>query len=158
MARVTVEDCVLKIPNRFELVLLSSQRAREIGAGSALTVDRDNDKNPVVSLREIADTDISLDNLREALIKNHQKVIEVEDEGEDVIDVMEGESDWAQVANQSAEGELAGNGMGEDLGDDAALEETAEDGDDMADPGDDMTDPADITGSDGFGDDGEENL
>lgn len=114
MARVTVEDCILKIPNRFELVLLSSQRAREIGAGSALMVDRDNDKNPVVSLREIADTEISLDNLREALVKNHQKVIEVEEEDEDVIDVMEGESEWAQVANQSAESEMAGAGMQEE--------------------------------------------
>ena len=119
MARVTVEDCVLKVPNRFELVLVASQRAREIGSGAALTVDRDNDKNPVVSLREIADTDISLDGLRESLVKNHQKVIEVEDEGEDIIDVMEGESEWAQVAGQAAEGELEGAGMGEDMGEDA---------------------------------------
>lgn len=123
MARVTVEDCVLKVPNRFELVLLASQRAREIGAGSPLTVDRDNDKNPVVSLREVADTDISLDNLREALIRNHQKVIEVEEEAEDVIDVMEGESEWAQVAHQSAEGELESAGLSEDFGDDAAEED-----------------------------------
>lgn len=129
MARVTVEDCILKVPNRFELVLLSSQRAREIGAGSALLVDRDNDKNPVVSLREIADTDISLETLGESLVKNHQKVIEVEEEDEDVIDVMEGESDWAQVANQSAEGELAGAGMSEAAEADApeAAEEAEED-------------------------------
>lgn len=130
MARVTVEDCVLKVPNRFELVLVASQRAREIGSGSPLTVDRDNDKNPVVSLREIADTDISLDGLRESLVKNHQKVIEVEDEGEDIIDVMEGESEWAQVAGQAAEGELEGAGMGEDLGEDADTAEDAEEGDD----------------------------
>lgn len=107
MARVTVEDCILKVPNRFELVLLSSQRAREIGAGSALMVDRDNDKNPVVSLREIADTELSLDGLLESLIKNHQKVIEIEDDQEDVIDIMEGENDWAQVETQSAEAEVA---------------------------------------------------
>lgn len=130
MARVTVEDCVLKVPNRFELVLVASQRAREIGSGSPLTVDRDNDKNPVVSLREIADTDISLDGLRESLVKNHQKVIEVEDEGEDIIDVMEGESEWAQVAGQAAEGELEGAGMGEDLGEEADTAEDAEEGDD----------------------------
>lgn len=116
MARVTVEDCILKIPNRFELVLLSSQRAREIGSGSAIMVDRDNDKNPVVALREIADTDISLENLSDALIKNHQKVIEVEEDEEDVIDVMEGESEWAQVANQSAETEIEGAGMQEETG------------------------------------------
>ena len=111
MARVTVEDCILKVPNRFELVLVASQRAREIGSGSPLTVDRDNDKNPVVSLREIADTDISLETLRDSLIKNHQKVIEVEEEGEDVIDVMEGESEWAAVANQAVETEVEGAGM-----------------------------------------------
>lgn len=120
MARVTVEDCILKVPNRFELVLVSSQRAREINAGAALLVDRDNDKNPVISLREIADTDMSLDNLRESLIKNHQKVIEVEEEDEDVIDVMEGESEWAQVAVQAAESEVEGAGMQE------ASEETEE--------------------------------
>lgn len=124
MARVTVEDCILKVPNRFELVLLSSQRAREIGSGSPLTVDRDNDKNPVVSLREIADTDISLDNLRNALIKNHQKVIEIEEDEEDIIDMMDGESEWAQVANQSAESEIEDSGMGEDTG--GAAEEAEE--------------------------------
>lgn len=119
MARVTVEDCVLKIPNRFELVMLSSQRAREIGAGTAMMVDRDNDKNPVVALREIADTDISLDNLRESLVKNHQKIIEVEEDEEEILDVMEGEAEWAQVAAESAEGEMQGQGMQEDFGDDA---------------------------------------
>ncbi len=124
MARVTVEDCILKVPNRFELVLLSSQRAREIGSGAALMVDRDNDKNPVVSLREIADTDLSLEGLKESLIKNHQKVIEIEEEQEDVIDIMEGENDWAQVETQSAETEIAGS-MQEDFGADVAETETA---------------------------------
>ena len=125
MARVTVEDCILKVPNRFELCLLASQRAREIGSGAAMMVDRDNDKNPVVSLREIADTDISLDNLRDALIKNHQKVIEVEEDEEDVIDVMEGESEWAQVANQAAETEAEGAGMHKDTGEEAVEAEAA---------------------------------
>ncbi len=126
MARVTVEDCILKVPNRFELVLVSSQRAREINAGAALLVDRDNDKNPVISLREIADTDMSLDALRESLIKNHQKVIEVEEEGEDIIDVMEGEAEWAAVANQAVEGEAETAGMHEDTGEDATEEAAAE--------------------------------
>jgi DNA-directed RNA polymerase subunit omega len=137
MARVTVEDCILKVPNRFELCLLASQRAREIGAGSAMMVDRDNDKNPVVSLREIADTDISLDNLRDALIKNHQKVIEVEEDEEDVIDVMEGESEWAQVANQAAETEAEGAGMHKETGEEdaAAVEETEEEAGDEEIPG-----------------------
>jgi DNA-directed RNA polymerase subunit omega len=125
MARVTVEDCILKVTNRFELVLVSSQRAREIGAGAAMMVDRDNDKNPVVALREIADTDISLENLHESLVKNHQKVIEVEEDEEEILDVMEGENEWAQVANQSAETEIEGQGMQEDLGveaEDSAVE------------------------------------
>ena len=66
MARVTVEDCVDKVPNRFDLVMLAAHRAREISTGAALTVDRDNDKNPVVSLREIAEETQSADELREA--------------------------------------------------------------------------------------------
>jgi DNA-directed RNA polymerase subunit omega len=147
MARVTVEDCVLKVPNRFELVLLASQRAREIGSGSPLGVDRDNDKNPVVSLREIADTDLSLDGLRESLVKNHQKVIEVEDEGEDIIDVMEGESEWAQVAGQAAESELEGAGMGEDAGEDADLDADEGEADDLS-----PVEGADFGGDDSFDD------
>lgn len=73
MARVTVEDCVEVVPNRFELVLLAARRAREIAAGSNLTVDRDKDKNPVVGLREIAEQTISLPILRENLIKSMQR-------------------------------------------------------------------------------------
>jgi DNA-directed RNA polymerase subunit omega len=116
MARVTVEDCIIKIPNRFELVLIASQRAREIGSGAAILLDRDNDKNPVVSLREIADTGISLEGLKEALIRNHQKVIEVEESSEDVIDVMEGEAEWAQAATEAAATEMGDGGMHEDFG------------------------------------------
>ena len=76
MARVTVEDCVDKVPNRFDLVMLAAHRAREIAAGSAPTVDRDNDKNPVVSLREIADDVVDADDLRENLIGTLQRVDE----------------------------------------------------------------------------------
>jgi DNA-directed RNA polymerase subunit omega len=83
MARVTVEDCVDKVPNRFELVMLAAHRAREISAGSAVTVDRDNDKNPVVSLREIADETQSADDLRERLIESNQNQIEVDEPEED---------------------------------------------------------------------------
>ena len=68
MARITVEDCVTKIPNRFELVMLAAQRARDVSAGAPLTVERDNDKNPVVALREIADDTVELDHLRYELI------------------------------------------------------------------------------------------
>jgi len=79
MARVTVEDCVDKVPNRFELVLLSAHRARAMSAGSELTVDRDNDKNPVVALREIAEKTVSPEDLREDLIGSMQKRVESED-------------------------------------------------------------------------------
>jgi DNA-directed RNA polymerase subunit omega len=74
MARVTVEDCVEKVPNRFDLVMLASQRAREIGGGAPLNLDRDNDKNPVVALREIAEDKLDHDHLREALINSHQRI------------------------------------------------------------------------------------
>ena len=74
MARVTVEDCIQKVPNRFELVLLASHRARMIREGSPLTVDRDNDKDPVVSLREIAEESVDLKVVKEAMISNLQEV------------------------------------------------------------------------------------
>jgi DNA-directed RNA polymerase subunit omega len=79
MARVTVEDCIDKVENRFELVLLASHRARMISSGSPLTIDRDNDKNPVVALREIADTTVSADDLKEDLIHSLQKYVEVDE-------------------------------------------------------------------------------
>lgn len=82
MARVTVEDCIEKIPNRFRLVLLAAHRARNISAGSALTIDRDRDKNPVVALREIADETLDMDSLKESLVHGLQRVLPSEDEEE----------------------------------------------------------------------------
>ena len=79
MARVTIEDCIDKLPNRFELVLLASHRARAIGQGTPLTIDRDNDKDPVVALREIASTNINTDDLREEFIHAMQKQVEVDE-------------------------------------------------------------------------------
>jgi DNA-directed RNA polymerase subunit omega len=87
MARVTVEDCVEKIPNRFELVLLAGQRAREISTGSELSVDRDNDKNPVVALREIAEETIPLEKLTETIIRGLQRHVE-QDEPEEDADIL----------------------------------------------------------------------
>lgn len=83
MARVTVEDCIEKIPNRFRLVLMAAHRARNISAGSALTIERDNDKNPVVALREIADETLDMDTLKESLVTGLQRVLPSEDEEED---------------------------------------------------------------------------
>ena len=85
MARVTVEDCIDKVENRFDLVLLASHRARMISSGSQITIDRDNDKNPVVSLREIAETTVSPEDLKEDLIHSLQKYVEVDEpEAEDM--------------------------------------------------------------------------
>lgn len=83
MARVTVEDCILQVPNRFELVLFAAQRAREISAGAPLTLDRDNDKNPVVVLREIAERTVSPADLEEALISGLQRYVEVDEPEEE---------------------------------------------------------------------------
>jgi DNA-directed RNA polymerase subunit omega len=90
MARVTVEDCVDKVPNRFELVMLAAHRAREITAGSPVTVSRDNDKNPVVSLREIAEETQGADDLRERMIEAHQTQIEVDEPEEDSMSLLMG--------------------------------------------------------------------
>ena len=93
MARVTVEDCVDKVPNRFELVLLSAHRARAMSAGSELTIERDNDKNPVVALREIAERTIMPVDLREDLIGSMQKRVDTEEsEAEAVALLTSGES------------------------------------------------------------------
>lgn len=86
MARVTVEDCVEKIPNRFELVAIAAQRARQISAGAALTIERDNDKNPVISLREIADESVDIKELKENLIKSLQRHVDQDEPEDDLID------------------------------------------------------------------------
>src|SRR5664279_958405 len=88
MARVTVEDCIDKVDNRFDLVLLAAHRARMISSGSQLTVDRDNDKNPVVSLREIADSTISPEDLREELVHSLQKFVEVDEPEPDTVPLI----------------------------------------------------------------------
>ena len=106
MARVTVEDCVDKVPNRFEPVMLAAHRAREISSGSSLTVERDNDKNPVVSLREIADETQTADELRERLIESNQTQIEVDLPEDDSMAVLMGggdDSDRAEDDDMSEE-------------------------------------------------------
>ncbi|MSP21288.1 MAG: DNA-directed RNA polymerase subunit omega [Alphaproteobacteria bacterium] len=93
MARVTVEDCVVRVPNRFELVMLASRRARAISAGEPLQVERDNDKNPVVALREIADGH-DLDELRSLLIRGLQKHVEVDEPEEDNMALLMAGKEW----------------------------------------------------------------
>jgi DNA-directed RNA polymerase subunit omega len=120
MARVTVEDCVLKVPNRFDLVLVAAQRAREITAGSPLTLDRDDDKNPVVALREIADETVAIDRLQDQLIRGMQKHVEI-DEPEETIEL---ESNLFGVAEA-----LGVAGLGEEVEEEEPAEddEVAED-------------------------------
>ena len=103
MARVTVEDCIEEIPNRFELVMVAAQRARKIGSGAALTVSRDNDKNPVVALREIAEQTVDKEELKEDIIRSKQRIIALDDDGEDVIDMMDGEAEWGQMSDDDRE-------------------------------------------------------
>ncbi|MDY0030251.1 MAG: DNA-directed RNA polymerase subunit omega [Pseudobdellovibrionaceae bacterium] len=126
MARVTVEDCVLKVPNRFELVMVSAQRARRIGTGAPLTVDRDNDKNTVVSLREIAEDTVQVPDLKEDLIRSHQRVFAVEEDQDDVMEEMEGEEEWnALVAQANDSGFSADDSFDDDDSDDAGIDDLA---------------------------------
>ncbi|CAA7623614.1 DNA-directed RNA polymerase subunit omega [Candidatus Terasakiella magnetica] len=127
MARVTVEDCVLRVPNRFELVLVAGQRARDISSGAKLTVERDNDKNPVVALREIADDTVDLDALQNAVIQGLQKHVEVDEPEEDEMEGFVPERDLAfeTIANED---EMIEDGMsitedGADFDSDAGLGE-----------------------------------
>ena len=118
MARVTVEDCVLQIPNRFELVMLAAHRARAVGSGAELKVARDRDKNPVVSLREIADLKLDLPVLEESLVKSLQKRIEPDQpEEEEVTELMAGEQQtWINAMDAADEEDM-------EEGDEDALED-----------------------------------
>lgn len=106
MARVTVEDCVEKVPNRFELVLLAAQRARNLSRGEELTVDRDNDKNPVVALREIADETVQLEPLRSDLVRSLARAPEPEPADEEVMDLIPTEQNIFGLQESSSEEEI----------------------------------------------------
>ncbi|NMD08937.1 MAG: DNA-directed RNA polymerase subunit omega [Phyllobacteriaceae bacterium] len=103
MARVTIEDCIDKLPNRFELVLLAAHRARLVSQGAPLTVDRDRDKDPVVALREIASETINKDDLREEYIHAMQKHVEVDEPEETEVPLIAQSGDMVMV-NDQAEG------------------------------------------------------
>ncbi|MCK5285475.1 MAG: DNA-directed RNA polymerase subunit omega [Alphaproteobacteria bacterium] len=125
MARVTVEDCIEKIPNRFELVMVASQRARKVSSGAALSIERDNDKDPVVALREIAGETIDVDSLKEDIIRNHQRMVAYENEEEN-IDLMDGEEEWGSIAEKAADSP-SGMYAAEEIVDDAEKEPSLED-------------------------------
>lgn len=99
MARVTVEDCVDKVPNRFRLVMLAAQRARELSVGAQITVDRDNDKNPVVALREIADETVPVSDLEEELIQGLQRHADSDDPEEEAADLLAMEEELTAEAD-----------------------------------------------------------
>ena len=100
MARVTVEDCVDKIPNRYELLMVAAQRAKDISAGAPITVARDNDKNPVIALREIADETVSIEELQKSLVMGLQKYVEVEEPEEEELEIMAAEKELADLDDQ----------------------------------------------------------
>src|SRR2546425_1787628 len=109
MARVTVEDCIDKVENRFELVLLASHRARMVSSGAQITIDRDNDKNPVVALREIADETISPGDLKEDLIHSLQKYVEVDEPESETVPLIGGSRERGDADDTAgAAGRLAG--------------------------------------------------
>ena len=112
MARVTVEDCVERVPNRFELVMLASQRSREISAGAEPKIERDNDKNPVVALREIADEKVLPIDLHTSLVQSLQRHVEVDEPEEDGFDAMASNPEFAGIAGQMSEQMAAAAGMG----------------------------------------------
>jgi DNA-directed RNA polymerase subunit omega len=108
MARVTVEDCIEKVQNRFELVLLAAQRSRDISVGAELEVEKDNDKNPVIALREIAEGKLDNDDLKEGIISGMQKYIEREAGEEDEEDILALEAEMSAAAEIEAMIEAAG--------------------------------------------------
>lgn len=129
MARVTVEDCVLRVPNRFELVMMAAQRAREIASGGPLSIDRDNDKNPVVALREIADDTISLEVLKNSLVKGHQRHVDSDEPEEEIVELMAGEGDWVRQGRGEGDDDMIGEGEEIGEGDDVLSEMDGEPGD-----------------------------
>ena len=97
MARVTVEDCIDKIPSRYELVMVAAQRARDISSGAHLCVDRDNDKNSVVALREIAENKVSIEDLQRSLVLGQQKYVEVEEPEDEEVEILAAEKELANL-------------------------------------------------------------
>jgi len=127
MARVTVEDCVTKVPNRFELVMLAAQRARAVSAGAQMTIERDNDKNPVVALREIAGETIDLKELEESLVRGLQKFVEMDEPEEDEVDLLAIQQEMTSAAEVAARKPEDGEALEGDESDDGDDELTAED-------------------------------
>ena len=156
MARVTVEDCIDKIPNRYDLVMGAAQRARDISAGSPLCVDRDNDKNSVVALREIAETRVSIEDLQRSLVMGLQNYVEVEEPEDEEVEILAAEKELAEMTEQFSSDMISDEDLSEvmQIHDDDALEldegDADMDFDDDGDFGDDSFE--DSMGDDDFND------
>ena len=137
MARVTVEDCIDKVPNRYELLMIAAQRAKDISAGSPLMVDRDNDKNSVVALREIAEEKVSIEELQRSLVMGLQKYVEVEEPEEEELEIMAAERELSDLDEQFSgllpQGELEETMQIHDGDEDVADFDADEDDDAMSD-------------------------
>lgn len=121
MARLTVEDCIVRVPNRFELVMLASQRARNLSSGTAPLIERDNDKNPVIALREIADGVVSLNSLKSELIHGMQRHVEV-DEPEEEPALTLPEADAIEDGDGTGQEEVAEEAPEDIVDDEAPME------------------------------------
>ena len=155
MARVTVEDCVEKIPNRYELLMVAAQRAKDIEQGAPLRVDRDNDKNAVVALREIAEDKVSIEDLQKSLVLNLQKYVEVEEPEEEEIEIIAAEKELADLDAQFDTSMLIDDSedTGMQIKDEAG--DVLDDLDDVDFASDDGVDD-DLEGDDDFSDEQEE--
>ena len=155
MARVTVEDCVEKIPNRYELLMVAAQRAKDIEQGSPLRVDRDNDKNAVVALREIAEDKVSIEDLQKSLVLNLQKYVEVEEPEEEEIEIIAAEKELADLDAQFDTSMLIDDSAdaGMQIKDEAG--DALDDLDDVDFASDEGVDD-DLSGDDDFSDEAEE--
>jgi DNA-directed RNA polymerase subunit omega len=156
MARVTVEDCIEKIPNRYELLMVAAQRAKDIESGAPLQVERDNDKNSVVALREIAEGKVCIEDLQKSLVLNLQKYVEVEEPEEEELEIMAAEKELSELDSQFDSSMLLDSDLDDSMqiqgGDDMDLDDDALDDSDL----DDTMDFSDDAGSDDLADDSED--
>ena len=115
MARVTVEDCIEKIPNRYELLMVAAQRAKDISAGAPIMVSRDNDKNPVIALREIAEGKVNIEELQKSLVLGLQKYVEVEEPEDEELEIMAAEKELSELDDQFSGVELDAADMNDSM-------------------------------------------
>lgn len=143
MARVTVEDCIDKIPNRYELLMVATQRAKDISSGSPITLPRDNDKNPVIALREIAENTINIEDLQRSLVMGLQKYVEVEEPEEEELEIMAAEKELVDLDEQ-----FSGLLLESEISDSMQLID--EDGEDASDITEDVADDVEALDEDSF--------